>query len=112
MPGGRRIRQRVDETNYQNWPSAPIPKILGTWIAKDKTKFTVRPILPEDESLMVKFHGLLSERTVYLRYLQPMMLQDRVTHERLAVSATVITIARLALIAEEKPRKRKLTSLE
>jgi len=63
----------------------PYPmKYVGTWNAKDKTKVTIRPILPEDEGLLVKFHQVLSDRTVFMRYLQPMMLQERVMHERLA----------------------------
>jgi acetyltransferase len=57
---------------------------VGTWIAGDKTNVTIRPILPEDEELLVKFHGILSDRSVYLRYLQPMMYQERVVHERLS----------------------------
>ncbi|MBI3174972.1 MAG: bifunctional acetate--CoA ligase family protein/GNAT family N-acetyltransferase [Chloroflexi bacterium] len=59
-------------------------KYVGKWIAKNNVEFTIRPILPEDESLLVDFHKTLSERTVFLRYLQPMMLQDRVMHERLS----------------------------
>jgi acetyltransferase len=63
----------------------PYPiQYVGTWTAKDRTKVTIRPILPEDEALLAKFHTVLSERTVFMRYLQPMMLQDRVMHERLA----------------------------
>ncbi len=63
----------------------PYPiQYVGTWTAKDRTKVTIRPILPEDESLLIKFHQLLSDRTVFMRYLQPMMLQERVMHERLA----------------------------
>jgi acetyltransferase len=57
---------------------------VGAWTAKDGTEVTLRPILPEDEGLLVQFHKVLSERTVYLRYLHPMMLQDRIIHERLA----------------------------
>jgi len=34
--------------------------------------------------MLVKFHQTLSDRSVYLRYLQPMLLSDRVTHERLS----------------------------
>jgi acetyltransferase len=34
--------------------------------------------------MMVKFHETLSDRTVYLRYLRPMLLEARVAHERLA----------------------------
>ena len=44
---------------------------------------TIRPIRPEDEPLMVKFHETLSERSVYLRYFQPMKLSQRTAHERL-----------------------------
>ena len=33
---------------------------------------------------MVKFHATLSDRTVYMRYLQPMLLQERVIHDRLS----------------------------
>src|SRR5260221_3131850 len=33
---------------------------------------TIRPIRPEDEPLMVRFHEKLSERSVYFRYFQPM----------------------------------------
>jgi len=45
---------------------------------------TIRPILPEDEPLLVKFHETLSDKTVMMRYLQPMMLTERLVHERLA----------------------------
>ncbi|MCC6588814.1 MAG: bifunctional acetate--CoA ligase family protein/GNAT family N-acetyltransferase [Bryobacterales bacterium] len=43
----------------------------------------VRPIRPEDEPLIVKFHQTLSERTVYFRYLQMLNLGQRTAHERL-----------------------------
>ena len=76
------------DTEEQQLPKLairPYPiQYVGTWTAKDKTKVTIRPILPEDEALLVKFHGTLSDRTVYMRYLQPMMLQQRVVHDRLA----------------------------
>jgi acetyltransferase len=52
--------------------------------AKSGLNITIRPIRPEDEPLLVKFHQGLSERTVSLRYLHPMMLSDRVSHERLS----------------------------
>ena len=38
------------------------------WQLADKTPVTIRPIRPEDEPLMVKFHGTLSEESVYHRY--------------------------------------------
>jgi acetyltransferase len=79
----------------------PYPiQYVGAWTAKDKTKVTVRPILPEDEALLVKFHQVLSDRTVYMRYLQPMMLQERVVHERLARICHCDYDREIALVAE------------
>jgi acetyltransferase len=50
---------------------------------KDGTAVTIRPIRPEDEPLMVRFHETLSERSVYLRYFCSLSLSTRVEHERL-----------------------------
>ena len=74
-------------------PQEQLPKLairpypaqyVTSWTAKDGRRLILRPILPEDEPLLAKFHGMLSDRTVFMRYLQPMMLSDRVIHERLA----------------------------
>ena len=53
------------------------------WTMKNGDSIIIRPIRPEDEPLMVEFHQKLSERTVYLRYFQPLKLSHRVAHERL-----------------------------
>lgn len=45
--------------------------------------FVLRPIRPEDEPKMVKFHEKLSEESVYLRYFRAFQLDQRVEHERL-----------------------------
>jgi len=50
---------------------------------KDGTPVTIRPICPDDEPLMVQFHGTLSERSVYLRYFGSLSLNTRIEHERL-----------------------------
>ena len=39
---------------------------------KDGKDVVIRPIRPEDEPLMIEFHEKLSERSVYLRYFQPL----------------------------------------
>ncbi len=63
----------------------PYPNHYATlWTAKDGASVMIRPIRPEDEPRLVKFHQTLSDRSVYLRYLQPMLLSDRVAHERLS----------------------------
>jgi acetyltransferase len=53
------------------------------WSMKDGTHVFIRPIRLDDESLMIKFHSLLSNRTVYLRYFCSLSLATRTAHERL-----------------------------
>ncbi len=63
----------------------PYPQhLVASWVMKDGSHVTIRPIRPEDEPLMIKFHQRLSERSVYLRYFQPLKLTQRVAHERLS----------------------------
>jgi acetyltransferase len=50
---------------------------------KDGSEVLIRPIRPEDEPLMVKFHRALSEQSVYYRYLGFLKLDERIAHERL-----------------------------
>jgi acetyltransferase len=64
--------------------SRPYPlQYVSTWTMKDGNQVTLRPIRPEDEPLMVKFHETLSDRSVYLRYFCSLSLSRRVEHERL-----------------------------
>ncbi|NWF70122.1 MAG: bifunctional acetate--CoA ligase family protein/GNAT family N-acetyltransferase [Chloroflexi bacterium] len=51
---------------------------------RDGMPITIRPIKPEDEPLLVKFHQTLSERTVYQRFFYEVTLKQRISHERLA----------------------------
>jgi acetyltransferase len=62
----------------------PYPQQYVTSIAlRDNTPIMIRPIRPEDEPAMVRFHQALSDRTVHLRYFHPMKLSTRVAHDRL-----------------------------
>jgi acetyltransferase len=62
----------------------------------------IRPIRPEDEPLMVRFHESLSERTVYLRYFDPIRLAERTAHERLARVSFIDYAREIILVAEHK----------
>jgi acetyltransferase len=63
----------------------PYPnQYVTSWTTKKGQKVVIRPIRAEDEPLMQSFHATLSDRSVYLRYLSPMLLSERVTHERLS----------------------------
>ena len=69
---------------------------------KDGTAITIRPIRPEDEPLMVKFHETLSEQSVYYRYFYPMKLSQRVAHERLTRICFIDYDREMALVAERQ----------
>ena len=56
---------------------------VSSWTMKGGTEIVIRPIRPEDEPLMIKFHKGLSDRTVYLRYFCSLSLAARTAHERL-----------------------------
>lgn len=62
----------------------PYPRqYVQPWTAPDGTEFLIRPIRPEDEPLMVRFHAELTEETVYSRYFEHLGLSQRTAHERL-----------------------------
>jgi acetyltransferase len=84
----------------------PYPRrYVQSWKAADGSEVLIRPIRPEDEPLLVKFHQGLSDRSVYLRYLHPMMLSQRVTHERLARMCFINYEREMALVAEQSDGK-------
>jgi len=60
-------------------PDSPSP----WWTMKGGTQVVIRPISPDDEPLMVRFHSVLSDRTVYLRYFCSLSLTARTAHKRL-----------------------------
>src|SRR5206468_6348728 len=70
------------------------------WTMKDGNVVTIRPIRPEDEPAMVRFHETLSERSVYLRYFHLMNLEQRTTHERLTRICFIDYDREMALVAE------------
>jgi acetyltransferase len=79
----------------------PYPtQYISTWNLPDGLQFTLRPIRPEDEPLVVDFHHQLSERSVYMRYFLPLKLDFRVSHERLITKCFIDYDREMALVAE------------
>ncbi len=72
------------------------------WVMRNGTPIIIRPIRPEDEPQMVKFHETLSERSVYFRYFHPMRLNQRIAHERLVRMCYIDYAREMALIALSK----------
>jgi acetyltransferase len=81
----------------------PYPaQYVGDWTMKDGTRVTIRPIRPEDEPAIIRFHEKLSERSVYMRYFQPLKLSTRTAHERLARICFIDYDREMALVAERR----------
>ena len=81
----------------------PYPtQYISDWTTKDGTPVMIRPIRPDDEPLMVKFHGTLSEQSVYLRYFHMERLDSRVAHERLIKKCFIDYDREMALVADRE----------
>ncbi len=84
----------------------PYPtRYVTPWKLRDGVSVTIRPIRPEDEPLMVKFHQPLSDRSVYLRYLAPLKLDQRIAHERLSRMCFIDYDREMVLVVERRDPK-------
>ncbi|MGJ5815364.1 bifunctional acetate--CoA ligase family protein/GNAT family N-acetyltransferase [Paludibaculum fermentans] len=84
----------------------PYPiQYAGQWTMPNGETVTIRPIRPEDEPAMVKFHESLSERTVYQRYLQLLNLSQRTAHDRLTRICYIDYARQMALAVERTDPK-------
>jgi acetyltransferase len=91
----------VKEEQLPRLAIRPYPnKYVKPYTTKDGQPITIRPIRPEDEPLLVRFHETLSDRSVYLRYLNPLLLEKRITHERLTRVCFNDYDREIALVAE------------
>jgi acetyltransferase len=77
----------------------PYPtRYASQWTMADGTPVTIRPIRPEDEPLMVRFHETLSERSVYFRYFHAFQLTQRIAHDRLIRNCFIDYDREMALV--------------
>ncbi len=94
------------DLTIEDLPRLPIRaypiRYAHSWTLRNGEEVMVRPIRPEDEPEMVKFHQTLSDRTVYQRYLQILKLDQRVAHERLARICFIDYDKEMALVAERR----------
>ncbi|MGC1314304.1 MAG: GNAT family N-acetyltransferase, partial [Candidatus Acidiferrum sp.] len=99
----RMILFGTEVTDYELPRAAirPYPsEYISQWTMKDSSTVTFRPIRPEDEPLLVDFHGKLSDSTVYLRYFHVSKLDSRIAHERLIRRCCLDYGREIALVAE------------
>jgi acetyltransferase len=79
----------------------PYPaRYVSTWLTKNGMPVTIRPIRPEDEPAMARFHETLSDRSVYLRFFHMEKLSSRIAHSRLLRKCFIDYDREMALIVE------------
>jgi acetyltransferase len=79
----------------------PYPsQYVSHWKTSKGVDIIFRPIRPEDEPMMVKFHGTLSDESVYLRFFHMEKLSARVAHERLMRKCFIDYDQEMALVAD------------
>jgi acetyltransferase len=96
----------VNEEQLPKPAIRPYPNQYVTpWKLRDGTSVTLRPIRPEDEPLMVRFHRTLSEESVYHRYFSQLKIDQRIAHERLTRICFNDYDREIALVAERMDAK-------
>ncbi|MBL8798947.1 MAG: bifunctional acetate--CoA ligase family protein/GNAT family N-acetyltransferase [Planctomycetia bacterium] len=93
--GADAVRPRLAICPYPQQHVAP-------WTMRDGAALIIRPIRPEDEPAMVRFHHALSEQTVYQRYLHALQLSERTAHERLSRLCHIDYDREMALVASRE----------
>ena len=107
---GHRPRKDVRRSRPPTAGDPPLSDPVHHSLDRQRTErpFVLRPIRPEDEPLLVAFHGTLSERTVSLRYFHAMKLSTRVAHERLTRICFIDYDREMALVADsDEPADRR-----
>jgi len=96
----------VSEEQLPRLSIRPYPvKYASDWTSKNGLPVKIRPIRPEDEPLMVKFHTTLSEESVYMRYFHYIQYSQRIAHERLTRLCFIDYDREMALVVERKDPK-------
>ncbi|MBK9051209.1 MAG: bifunctional acetate--CoA ligase family protein/GNAT family N-acetyltransferase [Chloroflexi bacterium] len=94
------------ETRLEDIPGPavrPYPsQYVSQWTTKLGEPVTIRPIRPDDEPLIAKFHQTLSDESVYMRYFRSLKLDTRVAHERLTRICFIDYDREMALVAERQ----------
>jgi acetyltransferase len=87
----------VEETRIRPYPE----HLVKPWRFEDSLEVLIRPIRPEDEQMLARFHATLSERSVYLRYFHMLPLDTRVDHKRLTRICFIDYDREMVLVAEQ-----------
>jgi acetyltransferase len=95
----------VDDATLPRLAIRPYPHDYARdYVTADGVPFEVRPIRPEDEPALARFHAALSSRTVQARYGTDFALAERTAHERLTRICFVDYDREIVLVAEAPTR--------
>jgi acetyltransferase len=90
--------------NLQTLPQPairPYPtQYVWHWKLRNGIPVTIRPIRPDDEPLMVKFHEMLSTRSVYLRWLHMLNVSQLTIHKEMIRMCFIDYDREMTLVAD------------
>ncbi|MHB8667709.1 MAG: bifunctional acetate--CoA ligase family protein/GNAT family N-acetyltransferase [Burkholderiales bacterium] len=98
LHGADLTEERLPRLAIRPYPA----QYASAWTSKGGMAVTIRPIRPEDEPLMVRFHATLSEQSVYMRYFHYIQYNQRVAHDRLTRLCFIDYDREMALVVERK----------
>jgi acetyltransferase len=98
----------IGEENLPRLAIRPYPQqYVSTWKLRDGSPIIIRPIRPEDEPMMVEFHGTLSENSVHFRYFGLLKLEQRIAHDRLVRMCFIDYDREIAIIGVRNAQETK-----
>jgi acetyltransferase len=93
--------REISEETLPRLAIRPYPtQYVRPWTLRNGAPVTLRPIRPEDEPLMVRFHETLSARSVFLRWLHMLNLSRRTAHEEMIRICFIDYDREMALVAD------------
>jgi acetyltransferase len=93
----------VKEEDLPKLAIRPYPsQYVGRWRMRDGMEVVVRPIRPEDEPMMVKFHQTISDHSFYMRHARKLEFTERSAHERLMKICFTDYAREIVLVVERK----------
>jgi acetyltransferase len=102
LHGPEMVEEELPQLAIRPYPT----QYVQPWQLKDGTPLNIRPIRPEDEVMMARFHESLSEHSVYMRYFRALNLNQRVAHERLTRICFIDYDREMALVATRRDEAR------
>lgn len=97
-------RKKKKKQDHGHLVVAPYPKkYVSSWKLKDGTSVILRPIKPEDETLLFDLFQCFSEQTMRFRFFQ--VIRD-MSHETLTRYCNIDYDREIAIVAEEKEEGR------